>query len=300
MANLDLRRLRNFVAVAETKTISHAAQRAHLSQPALSRQMQSLEQELQFALFERTGRRLRLTAAGHDLLEHARKVLSEADAFIDRARTLRRGDVGVLRVGATPQTLERTLPRVLKRFGALAPGVDVRLKEGHPAAISEWLLSGDLELGLIPYRPELREGCRRAGTIHLIVVGLASRSRARRTIEVAALDRVRVLVLSRGFGSRELFDAACEVAHVRPNIVLESGAPGTLLSLARAGYGVAVLPTTITLPAGVAVQRLQQGGQLLTSDLGVHWDPRRHLPPYGLRFADELARETQAQLGRRG
>lgn len=137
------------------------------------------------------------------------------------------------------------------------------------------------------------------GVIHLVVVGAPTRSSARKSIEVQALDRVRVLLMSRGFGSRELFDAACEVAHVRPSIVLESSAPGTLLSLARAGYGLAVLPTTIALPAGLAVQRLQQGGQLLTSDLAVHWDPRRHLPPYGVRFADELARETQGQLGRR-
>jgi DNA-binding transcriptional LysR family regulator len=72
------------------------------------------------------------------------------------------------------------------------------------------------------------------------------------------------------------------------------------LSLARAGYGVAVLPTTMALPAGVAARPLQQGGRLLTSAIAVHWDPRRHLPPYGLRFADELAKETQAQLRRRG
>ncbi len=300
MENMDLRRLRNFVTVAETKNISRAALRAHLSQPALSRQIQGLEEQLQIALFERAGRGIRVTSAGQDLLEHARKVLSEADAFVDRARTLRRGDVGVLRVGATPQTLERVVPRVLKRFSVLAPEVDVRLKEGHPAAISEWLLSGNLELGLMPFRPELREGCKRAGTLHLVVVGGAARSTPRKAIEVRTLDRARVLVLTRGFGSRELFEAACEVAHVRPSIVLESGAPGTLLSLARAGYGVAVLPTTMALPAGVAARPLQQGGRLLTSAIAVHWDPRRHLPPYGLRFADELAKETQAQLRRRG
>jgi LysR family cyn operon transcriptional activator len=295
---MDLRRLRSFVAVAETENVSRAALRVHLSQPALSRQIQSLETELDVELFERIGRNLRLTSAGQDLLEHARKVLSEADAFANRTRALRRGNAGLLRVGATPQVLERVFPPVLKRFGARMPGVDVRLMEERPSRLSEWLLNGDLDLAFMRFQPELRGGHRPAGVISLLIVSDGSRLGSRSTIELRALAGAPLLVLTPGFGSRDLFDAACEVAQIRPNLILESSAPATILALARAGVGVAVLPTTMTLPrAGAVVQRLQQNGRPLKSDLAVHWDTRRHLASYGVEFADELAAEAQKHYG---
>lgn len=295
---MDLRRLRSFVAVAETENVSRAAVRVHLSQPALSRQIQSLETELEIELFERIGRNLRLTSAGQDLLEHARKVLSEADAFDNRTRALRRGNAGLLRVGATPQVLERVFPPVLKRFGARMPGIDVRLMEERPSRLSEWLLNGDLDLAFMRFQPGLRAGHRAAGTISLLIVSDGSRLGSRNTIELRALAGAPLLVLKPGFGSRDLFDAACEVAQIRPNLILESSAPATILALARAGVGVAVLPTTMTLArAGVVVQRLQQNGRPLKSDLAVHWDPRRHLASYGVQFADELAAEALKHYG---
>ena len=230
---MDLRRLRNFVAVAETENISRAARRAHLSQPALSRQMRSFEEELNLALFERSGRALRLTRRGQELLDHARKALNETDAFIERARSLRGGDSGVLRVGDTPQTLQRVFPPVLKRFKALAPGVDVRLREGHPAAFVEWLRGGEVDLAFTAFQPELREGCLPAGSVPLFALASEPRFGTGKTLDLRALEGAPLILLVRGFGSRDLFDAACQVAHVQPTILLESSAPATLLALAR-------------------------------------------------------------------
>jgi LysR family transcriptional regulator, cyn operon transcriptional activator len=291
---MELRHLRYFVAVAEAENVSRAAARVRISQPALSRQIHDLEAELGVALFERAGRTLRLTGAGEDLLAHGRKVLNEAEAFRERARALHRGDVGVLHVGATPQTLQRLFPAVLERFRELLPSVDVRLAEGHPAALLDLLRRGELHLAFTVYQPELRTACRPAGVAPLLVVSNGKRRVGRKTVEVRALEDVPLLLLQRGFGTRDLFDAACQVAHIRPTIFLESSAPATLLSLAQAGSGVAILPATVALPrTGVQVQRLLQDGKPLVARLAVHWNPQRHLPPYAERFAEVLAAHSR-------
>src|SRR5215471_16134487 len=165
---MELRHLRYFVAVAENGgNVSRAAGKIRISQPALSRQVHDLESELGVVLFERAGRRLYLTGAGEDLLAYGRKVLNEAAAFRERARILHGGDTGVLRVGATPQSLQRLFPAVLGRFRRALPGVDVRLIEGNSAVLLELIRQGQLHLALTTYAPELRSAARLVGALPL-------------------------------------------------------------------------------------------------------------------------------------
>ena len=294
---MDLRHLRYFVTVAETGNVSRAAGHVRISQPALSRQIRDLEGELGVALFERTGRRLKLTGAGEDLLAHARKVLNEAEALRERARVLSRGNAGVLRVGGTPQVLERLFPAVLERFRRIMPSVNVRLTEGHPTALREFLRNGELHLAFTTFQPELRASSRPAGTISILVVSRGPRGGRPETIEVRELEHVPLLLLQRGYGSRDLFEATCQLARIRPNISLESNAPATLLALARAGAGVAVLPATVAFRGtGLVIQKLVHDGQPVENQLAVHWDPLRFLPSYAARFAEELAAQARAEF----
>src|SRR5476649_66929 len=103
---MDLRRIRTFVTVAEQGSVSSAAVRLHVSQPALSRQIGELQQELGLKLFDRVGRRLVLTTGGEQLLEDCRGLLGHAAALSERARLLRGGDTGVLKVAASPLQIE--------------------------------------------------------------------------------------------------------------------------------------------------------------------------------------------------
>jgi LysR family nitrogen assimilation transcriptional regulator len=93
---MDLKRLRTFVTVAEHGTVSKAAAVLNITQPALSRQIGSLEYEFGFALFERSGRRLLLTPRGEQLLADCRSILARAASLAERAQALRRGDIKVL------------------------------------------------------------------------------------------------------------------------------------------------------------------------------------------------------------
>ena len=106
---MDLRHARTFVTVADLGTVSKAAARLHIAQPALSRQIRDLEQELGLKLFDRVGRRLVLTGEGEQLLGDCRGLLNCASSIGERAQQLRRGDAGILKVAASPQFIEGTL-----------------------------------------------------------------------------------------------------------------------------------------------------------------------------------------------
>ena len=112
---MELRHLRYFVAVAEQGSVSKAARHVHVSQPALSRQIRDLEADLGVPLFDRVARRVELTAEGEDLLRHGRDVLAQAESVRERARALRGGVAGLLRVGTTPQATQSIFAAFLRR-----------------------------------------------------------------------------------------------------------------------------------------------------------------------------------------
>src|SRR5215475_9792224 len=103
---MDIRHARTFVTVAETGTVSKAAQQLRIAQPALSRQIANLEQEFGLKLFDRIHGRLVLTGEGEQLLGDCRGLLNQANAIGERAYMLRSGETGVLRVAASPQFIE--------------------------------------------------------------------------------------------------------------------------------------------------------------------------------------------------
>jgi DNA-binding transcriptional LysR family regulator len=121
---VDLRHLRYFVAVADAGGFSKAAVRLRVSQPALWRQVRQLEQDLGVRLFDRVGRRVRVTGQGEDLLAQGRDLLARAESLGERARAAGAGHTGVLRLGATPQMLE-SLATFLARWSRSSSGVSL-------------------------------------------------------------------------------------------------------------------------------------------------------------------------------
>ncbi|HEY7519063.1 MAG TPA: LysR family transcriptional regulator, partial [Methylomirabilota bacterium] len=167
---MELRHLRYFVGVADAGSVSKAALRVHISQPALSRQIGDLETELGVRLFDRIGRRIQLTAEGEDLLALCREVLARADAIGERARTLTRGTVGSLRLGATPQTLQSLVARFLTDYRRARPRVDVRLTEAGGVRLLDLLERGELHLAVGGVLPGTRFGSRVLFPVRLLAV----------------------------------------------------------------------------------------------------------------------------------
>jgi DNA-binding transcriptional LysR family regulator len=111
----------------------------------------------------------------------------------------------------------------------------------------------------------------------------------RRTLDVAELAEEPLLLLRGGFASREWFEAACVVSHIRPRVLLETAAPPTAIALAASGYGIAIVPSTVEISEKrVRALGLLQRGVPLGRWLRVAWDPERFFPPYAQHFIDEL------------
>lgn len=293
---MDLRQVRTFVTVAEVGTVSKAAERLHVAQPALSRQIANLEDELGLKLFDRVGRRLLLTSAGEQMLNDCRGLLNYARALGEQAQVLRRGDVGVLRVSASPHLIEGIFPDFLHDYATRYPNVQVRLVDAAAGAEAFRMLeSGEIHLMQSIMRAikpdEERFASYPLAPMEMLAachpkLKLGSGDR----VEIASLASYPLLQATPDFVMRRNFDAACRLAGFTPNNVLECRAPHGLLAMAEAGHGVAIIPSALRIHRyRVRVLRVTYRGKPFDEPLAMLSDKRRPLPGYAKVFCEMLA-----------
>jgi DNA-binding transcriptional LysR family regulator len=297
---MDLRRLRTFATVAEHGTVLRAAQVLHITQPALSRQISGLEQELGFKLFERIGRRLLLTPRGEQFLGDCRSLLTHAGVLNDRAQALRRGDIRVLRVAASALTIEGAFPTFLRRYADCVPGVQLTLiEEDNAAEHLNMLERGEVHLSVNVINIVKVDSDRFASYVlpQFQVLAACAPSLGIEhtcTIDIRRLAKHPLLLPNASFATRNIFDAACRLAGVKPNALVESRAAHALLALAEAGQGVAIVPSILrTDRRALHVMRVTHMRTPLQIALAVLWDKRRTLPRYAEGFADLLAADIR-------
>jgi LysR family nitrogen assimilation transcriptional regulator len=288
---MDLRRLRTFVAVAELGTVSRAALRLHISQSALSRQIIDLEQEFGFKLFDRIGRRLVLTAVGEHLLGDCRDALAHVGSLAERVELLRRGDRGVLKVAAPPHTIESVLSTFLPRYAERFPNVQVKLTEALGREQTALLERGDVHIGIRHDQGDRRFESHLLPSDEVLAACAVSLELGHAgAIDIGRLASYPLLLLDSGYSIRKLFDAACRLADVEPNILLESRAPHTLLALAEAGQGVAIIPSLLrTDRFRLRIVRVTHRRKPIRERYAIQWDKRRPMPPYAKNFCEALA-----------
>ena len=287
---MKLIQLRTFVAVADNGGVARAAARLHLTQSAASRQISALEIELGVPLFDRVGRRVQLTSEGEDLLRRSRRLLGDAEALGERARALKTGQTGLLRVGATPQVIENLLADFLASYRRRYPDIEVNLVEDGGAQLPSRLERGDVHLAIMPASDQ---GFHRRllYPMHLLAVLPKEHYLGGRTLlEIRELADEPLLLLRSGFATVVWFEAACHVAHIKPRVLLHSAAPHTLIALARSGYGIAVVPSQMMRNPreGVRTVPLVHRGASIGRWAIIAWDPQRFLAPYAKQFVEDL------------
>jgi DNA-binding transcriptional LysR family regulator len=292
---MDLRRARTFVTVADLGTVSKAALHLRVAQPALSRQISNLEHELGLKLFDRAGRRLLLTSDGEQLLGDCRGLLNYASAVGERALSLRHGDTGVLKVAAAPPNLESIFPDFLHRYAKRFPNVQVRLVDAVGPRLLAMLERGDIHLAQGAVNAVQADDERFANqTLGFLDVLAAAHPRLLRadgsTIDVGGLAPYPLLLLNPDFIQRRSFDAACRMAGLKPNILLESGAPHALVAMAAAGHGVAIFPSILRIQnLKLRIVAVTYRGKPLREPLAMFWDKRRQRTRYSVAFCEMLA-----------
>ena len=297
---MDLRQIRTFVTVAELGTVSQAAVRLHIAQPALSRQIAHLEDELGLKLFDRVGRRLVLTSEGEQLLNDCRGLLNYARAVGEQAQVLRRGDVGVLRMSASPHLIEGIFPDFLRHYAARYPNVQVRLVDAAAGGEALTMLDrGEVHLVQTIMRA-LEPGDQRFAGFPLAPMEMLAachpklRLGSDGAVDIARLAPHPLLQATPDFAMRRNFDAACRLAGFTPNNVLECRAPHSLLAMAEAGHGVAIIPSALRIHRyRVRVLRVTYRGKSLSEPLAVLYDKRRPLPGYAQVFCEMLSEHVR-------
>jgi LysR family transcriptional regulator, cyn operon transcriptional activator len=290
---LDLRGLKFFVEVANRLHLSRAAQALHISQPALSRQIQSVEKELGLSLFDRRGKRMVLTSAGEDLLVRATLLLEQAQQLSVRATAHARGEVGLLRIGATPQTIEALFPKVLMAFRAQYPAIETSLLEGSSQMLISQVESGASHVAIaspMEPTPDLESQALFWASLYAILPpdsALAGQSE----VTVEQIAAVPLLSLRKGFLTRTLFDRACAQAGVRARSVLESDNAHALIELARAGYGTAVVSSTALLRASSFAVPMTCMGTAIRHPVSAVWSRQRPNHPSVAAFVQELMQQ---------
>jgi DNA-binding transcriptional LysR family regulator len=153
LAQMELRHLRYFVAVAEEENITRAALRLHVSQPPLSRQIRNLEDELGVALFDHEAKAVRLTEAGRVFLVEARAILQRTEGAVQMAKDTAGGKRGEIQVGYAPSLTVELLPRALRYFRKSNPGVRVQLHDLSTQEMLRGLNTGKLHAALLVQVP---------------------------------------------------------------------------------------------------------------------------------------------------
>lgn len=295
---MDLRALRFFAAVADHSGFSRAAEQLGISQPALSRQIGALERELQVKLFDRVGRQTMLTAAGENLLERGRSLLHDADSIKSHAHEIAGGSYGALRLGATPQSIESFVAKLLARFCTRIPNVEISILEDGAANLVEATLRGLIHVAIASLPAGTELSGRPLFPIRTLAVLPRHHPLERKDhLDVRELAPYQLLLLRRNFLSRQLFDSACKIADVNPKVLLESNDAHALLALTKVGQGIAILPSTVKLETtrqkAIPVWHDQKPIEMWMSAI---WDPRRYLTSAGKLFIEEAYQFTRKEF----
>ena len=246
---IDIRQMRYFVALAETMHFGRAAERLHISQPPLSRQIAALEKELGVRLLERHTRQAQLTHAGRQFLEDARSVLASFDQACRNARLAEQGELGELSIGFMMHAAYTVVPGLARRFMASHPRVRVELREAVPNTLADALLTGRYDAAIMFNAAPVRG--LEARPIHREALCLAVHAGHplawRPLVRAGDLAGEALIVVPREVAPmlREALDGYCQSGGFEPQVRLETQLQQTIVSLVAEGLGIALVPQSM-------------------------------------------------------
>jgi LysR family transcriptional regulator, benzoate and cis,cis-muconate-responsive activator of ben and cat genes len=269
---MELRHLRYFVAVAEEENITRAAERLHVSQPPLSRQIRDLEEELGVQLLRRDAKSVRLTEAGRIFCEEARAVLKRADEAMHSVRMLAKGARKHLHIGYAPSLTVEILPAALRAFEGSAPGTRVSLHDLSTAEMIDRLAEGKLDVALI-VRPG-RGGPRGLHWSELrrypvcVAVPAGHAFAEGRSPGLRRIFSERLLVYTRS-DYPEYAEWLERIAPAGFTVAEEHDSSSSLVAAVEAGRGVALVPSSFACFAGMRLVVRQISGAVHPIVVGV-------------------------------
>ena len=241
---MELHQLRYFVAVARTKNFSRAAEQCHVAQPSLSQQIIKLEEELGERLFERTKRRVSLTAAGDVFRAHADQVLERVESAYDGMRELRGLAYGRVRLGVLPTIAPYYLPQRLRLFTERFSAVEVVVHEDTTDQLASAVLANEIDLALVSFpldRPGLASEVFFEEKL-LVALPSGHALSTKRHIKLDDLEKEAFILMKEGHCLSGQALQFCRMNGFSPRVSFRSAQIETVLAFVSKGWGVSLVP----------------------------------------------------------
>ena len=241
---MDVSQLRTILHVAELGSLSKAADRLRIAQPALSRQVRLLEEELGIRLFDRHGRGMVVTDAGKEVLRHAQRIMQELDEIratvADEDAPLR----GHVSIGMPPTVSDILSVPLVSAFQARHPEAKLRIVSAYSGYLLDWLHRGELDVAIM-YETRPARSLRMEPLLEevLFLIGpVASGLSADRPVSFAEVAVLKLFLPSLGHGLRTILEKCAQIAGCRLEVPVEADSYSTLKNLVESGYGYTILP----------------------------------------------------------
>jgi len=238
---MEIKQLKAFLAIAETKTFTAGAKQVNVTQAAISMQIRQLEDEVGLQLFTRTPRRVILTEAGESLLERARKILREHDAAIAEIAEIAGVERGRLRIGsASAEFTTQQLPNILQRLKEDFPNSELSVTAGTSHRLVEKITHGDLDIGFVSLPVENSSiTTDRLFSDQIVAIAHPSHPLAgKKYISASVLAEQKLILGERGGNTRRMIDDFFHAANLQPNIIMELSRQETINQMVENNLGV--------------------------------------------------------------
>jgi LysR family cyn operon transcriptional activator len=286
---MELRHLRYFLAVSDTRNFTRAASRLHVTQPTLSHQIKQLESLVGTVLFERGTKDIELTAAGRLFKPYCERILKEIDSSVLAISELEGLMRGTLRMAVFHSFSHSMLPPILSEFALRYPGVHVTARLVPRLDMERDLLSGDLDLA-VAYITEDNEHITAESLFDeelVLVVGSKHSHAARKSMPMRDISSLPLVLLTQEFGARQFVDRFFASASLRPHVVLEMNAIEPILSTIRDSRLASVLSAGAIVDAtGLKIVRLTEPAPKRT--VGILWRRNGQRSAAAVRMAEMI------------
>ncbi|MFT0546373.1 LysR family transcriptional regulator [Allopusillimonas ginsengisoli] len=241
---MDFRQLKAFLTVAETGNVTRAAELLNVVQPAVSRQIRLLEEDVGTSLFDRGRHGMMLTEAGKALMEYARRVMLELERARVELKSSEAEISGLVTIGLLPSTSEILSSAIVSAVAQHYPGIRMRIAMGYAGTLMHWLETGEVDAALL-YGTERSKNIQTTPLVEeaLWVIGpKEAKLRQNKPIPLVELAGRRMILPSAHHGIRILVDHACKNAGITLDLSVETNALSVQRSLVLGGHGLTILP----------------------------------------------------------
>jgi DNA-binding transcriptional LysR family regulator len=269
---LETQELASFAVLAEQLHFGRAAARLHISQPALSKRMRSLEEKIGGPLLVRNRRGVALTLAGAMFYKESRRIIHDLEAAFEAARGASTGERGKLRLGVGMSTVHSLVPRALLRFRESAPGVEIEIADMPTLRQIEALIDGRLDVGFVrlPVKHPL-VAVRKVLTERLTI---ATAEKFTGSLTMKGIQHQPFILIDRGVSAtyHDHCISLCDRSGFTPRIVYEPNDMFTILNLVSAGIGVSLVPKAARAMHVSGVKFAPVHSSYAEWDIGMAWN----------------------------